>query len=235
MYSGTLNRAVLAIGFSMLLPAGEIEGDVIIKRKLTRRTVTAAAGLYQRGPSVVPPPSVEEDPLVYERSRVVVWIDANLPSQPVAAVMEQENRRFVPDLLVVPEGSTISFPNRDTIFHNVFSLSKTKTFDLGTYPKDRTRTVTLSNAGILYVNCHLHPSMSAVIVVAPNGHFTRPDAAGHFRLQDVPDGRHTVVAWHKAAGFFRQTVDLDSGRPASVSFLIPFDDKEPAGEPCHKQ
>lgn len=235
MFSGPAARLLLACAICVALQAGDIEGEVIIKRKLTRRTVTAAAGVYQRGPAVAPAPAVEEDPLAFERTRVVVYVDAPLPSQPVSATVEQVNRRFVPDLVVVSEGSTVSFPNRDTIFHNVFSLSKVKTFDLGSYPKDQTRSIMLPAPGVTFVNCHLHPNMSAVIVVTPNGYYTRPDASGHFRLPGVPDGRYSVVAWHKAAGFFRQMVEVDSHRPAPVSFLIPFDDKDPAGESLHKQ
>jgi hypothetical protein len=165
---------------------------------------------------------------------VVVYLEGDLPSRPVVATLEQVNRRFSPDLVVVPAGSTISFPNRDAIFHNVFSLSKPKVFDLGNYPKDRTRSVTLPKQGIVYVNCHLHPNMSAVVVVTPNSWNTRADGSGHFLLEDVPPGRHTVVAWHKAAGFFRQTVEIGPDRNAGVSFLIPFQDDPDARGPGHR-
>jgi plastocyanin len=205
--------------------AADIHGEIVIKRKLSRRTLTAPASSYHRGSAVQPPPAVTEDPLDYERSRVVVYLEGQLPSEPVTATIEQVNRRFVPDLSVVPLGSTVSFPNRDAIFHNVFSLSKPKTFDLGNYPKGRTRSVTLTQTGIIYVNCHLHPNMSATVVVTPNRWSTRVDASGQFRLTGVPVGRHTVVAWHKAAGFFRQTVDVSGGGDTSISFLIPFEEE----------
>jgi hypothetical protein len=174
---------------------------------------------------VEPPPALTEDPLAFERTRVVIYLEGRLPSDPESATLEQVNRRFVPDLLVVPVGSTISFPNRDLIFHNVFSLSKPKTFDLGTYPKDQTRTVSLTREGIIYVNCHLHPNMTAAIVVTPNKWHTRPDPTGRFALHGVPPGRHTVIAWHKAVGFFRQSVEVQEDRTATLSFLIPFDEE----------
>ena len=109
--------------------------------------------------------------------------------------MAQENRQFVPDMLVVPAGSTVSFPNQDPIFHNVFSLSKSKAFDLGNYPKGQTRVVTFAKPGIVLANCYLHPNMVAVIVVAPNQWYARAYKLGHFVLRDVPDGEYTIVAW----------------------------------------
>jgi plastocyanin len=232
----TAQLLVLAAIASLAMQAADIEGQIVIKRKLTKRTVTAPTSAYHRGAAVQPPPAILEDPLAFERKRVVIFLEGDLSSQPVTATIEQVSRRFVPDLAVVPAGSTVSFPNRDAIFHNVFSLSKPKTFDLGTYPKDRTRTVTLPHAGIVYVNCHLHPNMSAAILVTPNRWHTQADAAGHFRLADVPPGRHTVVAWHKAAGFFRQTIEIGESRHATVSFLIPFDEemKAPDSSPADR-
>ena len=166
-----------------------------------------------------------DDPLRFERTHVVVYLEGRSSSAPVTATLEQKNRRFTEDLLVVPAGSTVSFPNEDPIFHNVFSLSKPKTFDLGTYPKGQTRSVTLTAPGIIYVNCHLHPNMSAAIVVTPNRWSARPDPSGAFSLEDVPPGKYTVVAWHKSAGFFRQPVEIRSGEPASkVVFVIPFNE-----------
>ena len=94
----------------------------------------------------------------------------------------------------MPVGSTVSFPNNDPVFHNVFSLSNSKSFDLGNYPKGHTRTVTFTKPGIVFVNCHLHPNMSAAILVSPNQWSTKADKAGHFKLQDVPPGKYTVVA-----------------------------------------
>ena len=109
---------------------------------------------------------------------------------------------------MIQAGAKVSFPNLDPIFHNVFSLSGAKTFDLGNYPKGDTRMVIFPEPGIVYVNCHLHPNMTATIVVDAKQWNTKADRDGHFVLPDVPPGKYTVVAWHKAAGFFRQQVDV---------------------------
>jgi hypothetical protein len=139
-------------------------------------------------------------------------------------VLEQKNRRFIPETLVVPAGSTVSFPNLDPIFHNVFSLSKPKSFDLGNYPKDHTRTVTFPTPGVVFLNCHLHPNMAAAIVVSPNQWCAKADGAGQFTIDGAPAGNHTIVAWHKAAGFFRQRIQVREDRAASVEFVIPLDE-----------
>ena len=117
-----------------------------------------------------------------------------------------------------------TFPNLDPIFHNVFSLSKPKSFDLGNYPQGHTRNVTFNEPGIVLVNCHLHTNMAATIVITPNQWCTRSDEMGRFSLRDLPPGKHTLVAWHKSAGFFRQTVLVDDSHTAAVEFVIPLDE-----------
>jgi len=129
---------------------------------------------------------------------------------------------------VLPAGSTVSFPNLDPIFHNVFSLSKAKTFDLGNYPKDQTRSVTFSKPGIVSVYCHLHANMTGVIVITPNQWYAKADGEGRFLISGLPQGSYTITAWHKAAGFFRQTVKVAQDRKISVNFDIPLDAPEGA-------
>ena len=186
MLNRILSAMILILVALGTLDAANIEGTVIIKRKLSNRAITASASSYQRGAAVQLAVDNKEDPLSFERRHVVIYLDGPLGSKPVNAVMEQKNRRFSPDLLVVPAGSTVSLPNQDAIFHNVFSLSKPKSFDLGNYPKGETRAVTLANPGVVFVNCHLHPNMGAAIFVTPNQWNTQANAAGHFQISDVP-------------------------------------------------
>jgi plastocyanin len=223
----------ISLALSAPLIAESIEGTVVVKKRLTKRRVTASVPLYERGQAVELDSDKDADPLAFERSRVVVYIEGKFPSEPSAteavakdavARMEQTNRRFSPDTLVIQAGSKVSFPNLDPIFHNVFSLSGPKTFDLGNYPKGDTRLVAFPEPGIVYVNCHLHPNMTATIVVAPNRWNTKADGEGKFALRDVPPGKYTIVAWHKAAGFFRQQVQIVAGRDEKIEFLIPLDE-----------
>lgn len=218
--------AAIAISYALwasCAPAADIAGTILVKRKLTKRNVTVSASSYHRGVGVALPADQQMDPLSFERSRVVVYIDGPTSPKAIQAVMEQKGRRFLPDTIVVPVGSTVSFPNLDPIFHNVFSLSKPKSFDLGNYPRNTTRTVTFSKPGIVHVHCHLHPNMAATIVVTPNRWAARVAPEGEFLLPDVPPGTHTVVAWHKSAGYFRQTVRVTEATGTRIQFHIPLE------------
>ena len=213
------------LSFVLLLSTlyGEtITGTILIKRKLTKRSVTAPVSVYQRGNTVQLDSDAGQSPLDFERSHVVIWIEGEGPDQTGEASIKQIGRRFVPDLVVIPAGSSVAFPNLDPIFHNVFSLSRLKSFDLGNYPRGDSRSVRFAKTGIVYVGCHLHPNMSATIVVTPSGRFAKSDAAGNFEIPDMPPGRYSVVAWHKTAGSFRQGVQVLPGDGARISFFIPL-------------
>jgi plastocyanin len=221
-----------------LLAGADIHGSITIDRKLTRHNVTASAGMYQRGVAVeLGADAQEEDPLKFERSHVAVYIESAPHSAPTSlteASIEQRDRRFAPDLVVIPAGSSVSFPNFDPIFHNVFSLSKAKSFDLGNYPKGQTRLVTFAQAGLVAVYCHLHPNMSATIVVAPNRWAARADEAGAFTLKDVPPGTYTIVAWHKAAGTFRKSLVVGESGNAEIDFTLPYIEPQEAKHVAHR-
>ena len=220
-----------------LLSGADIHGTITIERPLTRHNVTASAGMYQRGVSVELGADVEADPLAFERAHVAVYIEG-VPGPPASEIakasIEQRDRRFVPDLVVVPAGSAVSFPNFDPIFHNVFSLSKAKSFDLGNYPKGQTRLVTFAAPGIVAVYCHLHSNMAATIVVAPNRWAARADENGVFSLKDVPAGTYTVVAWHKTAGTFRKTVTIGATNDAEANFTLPYVESPDAKHVAHR-
>ena len=207
--------------------AADVSGTVVIERKLTRRNVTASAPAYQRGVAVPLDTKPAEDALAFERSHVVIYIDGAGPgSEPAprrtTAEIQQQDRQFSPDLVVVPVGSTVSFPNLDAIFHNIFSLSKPRSFDLGNYPKGETRTEMFPVPGIVYVYCHLHPNMAATIVVSPTQWSVRANGDGHFVLPSVPPGKYTVVAWHKAVGIVRKTVTVTENGAPPLTFDIPL-------------
>jgi plastocyanin len=205
-----------------------ITGTILIKKQLTKRRATPDVSIYQRGTAVELGKDSGEAPLDYERERVVIYLEGPVPADADAAnpgpfKMEQINRRFSPDLLVVQAGSTVSFPNMDPVFHNIFSLSKPRSFDLGSYDKGDSRQVVFPKPGIVEVYCHLHPNMAATIVVAPNRWNVRSDRTGQYRIPDVPPGKYTVVAWHKAAGFFRKSILVEAGRDSVADFFIPID------------
>ncbi len=208
--------------------AENITGTILIKKRLTRRSVTATVPVYQRGAIVqLGKDTEQQDPLAFERSRVIVYLEGpapqDEPGQRITARIAQIDRRFSPDLVVIPAGSAVVFPNEDPIFHNIFSLSKPISFDLGSYDKGESRTVQFPRAGVVDVYCHLHPNMTATVVVTPNRWYARSDPSGQYRIPDVPPGRYTVVAWHKYAGLFRKSIVVEPGHDATVDFFIPLE------------
>jgi len=214
--------------FGAAASAQDVTGTILIKKRLTKHSVTAAVSVYQRGTAVELGKDTQQDPIAFEQSRVVVYLEgagpagaASVPSE--TAEIRQEDRRFVPDLVVVPVGATVSFPNMDPIFHNIYSLSKPKSFDLGAYDKGQTRKVAFPKPGIVEIYCHLHPNMAATVLVTPNRWYARPDKTGQYRNADVPPGEYTVVAWHKSAGMFRTRITVEAGRNASADFFIPLE------------
>jgi plastocyanin len=217
--------AVLVVGAN----AQSISGTILIKKRLTRRSVTPSVSVYQRGVAVKLGTDDQDDPLALERSRVVIYLEGpdSSPSSPVShpvVRIEQHDRRFSPDIVAVPVGATVSFPNMDPIFHNIFSLSKPKSFDLGSYDKGETRNVYFPKAGIVEIYCHLHPNMAATVVVTPNRWYAQSDRSGEYRIPDVPPGRYTIVAWHRSAGFFRKSIVVEAGQDSTADFFIPIDD-----------
>jgi plastocyanin len=119
------------------------------------------------------------------------------------ATMSQRNEAFVPHVLAVRVGTVIDFPNDDTIYHNVFSLSKTKRFDLGRYPKGQSKSIRVDEPGIVRVFCEIHSHMNAFILVFAHRFFDVTDEQGRYRIDQVPPGTYTLVAWYEGA--VRQT------------------------------
>jgi plastocyanin len=208
-----------------VLLAGEISGRILITKTLTNKRVTLPA--YQMRSAALPA-SKQEAKAGNELDRLAIFLeDPRLKkADPIQAEIVQEDLHFLPDFLVLPVGSTVSFPNSDPVFHNVFSLSKAREFDLGYYPAGQTRKVTFDHAGVVQVYCHLHPQMNAAILVVPNSWYTRPKPDGTFSFSDVPSGVQTVVVWHKSAGFFKRKVELTATGTGTIDFTIPVREQE---------
>jgi len=202
--------------------AQELRGQLYITRTLTKQRV--AVPTYDvRGPA--PHAKPKDTPAPNEWSRVAVYLEgAGAPAATKAtAKINQVGQRFDPEVVIVPVGSTVSFPNSDPIFHNVFSLSKAKEFDLGFYPAGESRTIKFDKPGIVQVYCHLHSDMNAAILVVPNDWYIQPDNQGAFTFSNIPAGTYQVGVWHKSAGFFRREVRIPEHGTANISIEIPID------------
>src|SRR6185312_1977507 len=115
--------------------------------------------------------------------QAVVWLEGGTPAAPIQAEITTAEKAFTPHLLVVPVGSTVSFPNHDPFNHNVFSLSEEQPFDLGLYGRGETRSVRVTRPGIVRVYCNVHAQMSALVVVRDGPYFTQPAGDGSFTLE----------------------------------------------------
>jgi plastocyanin len=135
--------------------------------------------------------------------------------------MDQIKETFVPHVLPIVAGTTVDFPNNDQTYHNVFSLSKTKTFDLGRYAVGRSKSVRFDRPGIVRVFCDIHSHMSAFIIVFAHRYFALADSDGTYRLENVPPGTYTVVAWNESAPLeSRRVVVPDAGGEVEVNFAL---------------
>ena len=119
------------------------------------------------------------------------------PNESGHAIMDQRNETFVPHILAITTGTTVDFPNSDRFYHNVFSLSKTKRFDLGRYAAGGSRSVVFDRPGIVRVFCDIHTHMSAFILVFSHPFFALTDDQGRYHIDNVPPGTYSVVAWHE--------------------------------------
>jgi len=155
------------------------------------------------------------DAVVYVES-IPASVDSTLSSESSAPSMEQKDQAFGPRVLAVPVGGSVAFPNRDPIFHSVFSVSPVKRFDLGKYGRGKSKSVKFTKAGVVNVFCDIHSDMAGFILVVPNRAFTQPDADGRFALPSLPPGTYTVVAWHPDLKTVRRTVQIPESGDATV-------------------
>ena len=134
--------------------------------------------------------------------------------------IEQVGKRFVPAWAVVQRGTVITFPNRDNIYHNVFSLSSGNSFDLGLYSAGEAKTHTFNEPGEVEIYCNIHPQMAASALVVPNRLFAKLKADGTFEIPNVPVGRRKVVAWAPGSRLTANWVDLDAGEAAQLELKL---------------
>lgn len=123
-------------------------------------------------------------------------------SEPAASAvpeLEQRDKAFRPVVVPVTVGQTVSFPNHDALFHNVFSASATRSFDLGQYKKGETKTKVFSSPGVVDVYCNIHPQMAATIMVLPNRRWAVTGKDGTFNLTGVPVGKWMLYAYSRYA------------------------------------
>lgn len=135
-----------------------------------------------------------------ELPAAVIWLkpihDSSSTSvTPGHFTLTQRNKTFLPHLLVVPVGSSVTFPNDDPFFHNVFSLFDGRRFDLGLYEAGSSRSVVFSREGVSYIFCNIHSEMSAVIIALKTPLYSIANPKGVFQIAGVPEGDYDLHIW----------------------------------------
>ena len=139
---------------------------------------------------------------------------------PGRAVLDQRDERFVPHVLAITVGTVVDFPNSDRIYHNVFSLSKTRPFDLGRYAAGRSKSVKFDRPGIVRVFCDIHSHMNAFILVFDHPFFALTDQDGRYRIDNVPAGAYNLVAWNEGVSTGPHPVVVPEGGEAELDFAL---------------
>jgi len=148
----------------------------------------------------------------------------------VKFVMDQRNLEFIPHILPVVVGATVDFPNNDKVNHNVFSMSRTKKFNLGSYGAGESKTVVFDQPGIVELRCDVHAEMAAYILVMQNPYFAVTDKQGHFEIpdsnylkqiglsttKDLPPGKYFIKTWHEKLSSQKMAVVIPENGDVTV-------------------
>jgi plastocyanin len=132
----------------------------------------------------------------------------------------QEGAQFSPHVLPVMVGTTVEWPNNDRIYHNVFSFSDAKQFDLGLYKSGDSKSVTFDKPGRVDVFCSIHSSMNCIVLVMENPFFARADDKGRYVIRDVPAGEYTLKAWHERLPMQEQKITVSATGEVKVDFTL---------------
>jgi plastocyanin len=210
---------VLALWAATPAAAGSIHGSVKVPPPPAQ---DARFRPYAGRASSMPMPARRPRGLVTD---AVIYIEslpagATPPPHGPKPQLAQRDQAFDPRVVVVSAGGTVNFPNFDPIYHNVFSVSPVKRFDLGKYPRGQSRDVTFPKPGLVNVFCDIHADMAAFILVTPNDAWVRVGTDGRFSLTGLPAGRYQLHWWHPdfVPGVAEVTVPANGDIAFDVSF-----------------
>ena len=162
-----------------------------------------------------------------DRRRAVVFLEtapaaALEAREPVRAKLDQRNETFLPHVLTIDAGTLVDFPNNDRTYHNVFSLSKTRKFDLGRYAAGKSKSIRFERPGVVRVFCDIHSHMSAFIMVFSHPFYSKAEVDGRYRIDNIPPGTYTVAAWHEGETRETRSVTIPAqGGEVELDFDIP--------------
>lgn len=212
MRSLLLTCAVLAIGLEVASAQASVEGRVALPQSRSAPVVTKRYEIITKGGVLSPSPPL-----------AVVYLEGSFPKPRALPTKEivQKDLTFIPALLPVQVGTKVEFPNlEEDIYHNIFSYSPAKRFDLGRYRPDEKPIPSqiFDVAGLVTLRCDIHEHMRALVLVLDTPHFVVTDNDGRYRLNGLPAGRYTLKAWVDSRTTHEKPVDLKSGSTLHVDF-----------------
>lgn len=203
--------AVLAIAVEAAFAQASVEGRVELPKTRSAPVVTKRYEIVTKGGVLSPSPPL-----------AVVYLEGSFAKAGALPTKEivQKELTFIPALLPVQVGTKVEFPNLDDAYHNIFSYSPAKRFDLGRYRPDEkpVPSQVFDVAGLVTLRCDIHEHMRALVLVLATPYFVTTDEEGRFRLKGLPAGRYTLKAWVDSRTTHEKPVDLKSGSTAHVDF-----------------
>jgi plastocyanin len=193
--------------------AGEtmISGEVQLPKTKRAPVVTQRYEIISRGGVLAPNPPV-----------AVVYLEGSFPkpTSPAVKQLEQKDLQFVPSLLPVQVGTKVEFPNLDETYHNVFSYSPAKRFDLGRYRPDERPipSQVFDTSGLVTLRCDIHEHMRGLVLVLDTPYFITTGTDGKFQLKELPAGHFKLKAWLSSKTTLEKPVDLKEGETLTVNF-----------------
>lgn len=227
----TCKIILLAAGILMLSTVGEssagvIEGKVIIKRSPPLSSKIVSRSLIQKYVTKSETTHGNTEATSGELPTVVIYIDDiktvnNQAADGRVTILDQTHEKFIPYVLPILVGTTVRFLNSDDVYHNVFSYSQAKSFDLGRYATGKYRSVKFDKPGVVKIYCDIHTQMNAFVVVLKNPYFTITDEHGNFVIEDVPPGTYTVKAWYGRWSEQSEILVVKDAGVTKVNFVFP--------------
>lgn len=209
--------AAVAMGWSSAW-AGTVHGTLRVPPG--SQTVTPVVQAYAGQAASLPDPQPIVHGLVTD---AVLWIEglpaaaeSSMAAPKVRPQMAQKGQNFVPRVVAVTAGQAVDFPNFDPIFHNAFSVSPIKRFDLGKYPRGQSRKVIFSKSGVVQVFCDIHANMAGFVRVVPSRAVAMPDGYGEFAIEGVPPGTYTLRVWHPDFPQMERKIQVPEGGDLEV-------------------